>query len=126
MSKHTLMNTQTLMNTHANTHTLTNKNAYTYTLMNTCLQKHIYLHISNDVFGSLTHIHTPTHTHTHGSPMKPKMSLMVGTKMTSRLVLASRTTVIMMWRIQLNSLDAHSSWLTEVRIYREGERETGM
>jgi len=51
-----------------------------------------------------------------GLPMKPKMSLMVGTKMTSRLVLASRTTVMMMWRIQLNSLEAHRSWLTEVRI----------
>lgn len=55
--------------------------------------------------------------------MKPKMSLMVGTKMTRALVPASRTMVMMVWRIQLNSLEAHRSWLTEVRIYRERERE---
>lgn len=49
-------------------------------------------------------------------PMNPKMSLMVGTKMTRALVPASRTMVMMMWRIQLKSLEAHSRWLTEVRI----------
>lgn len=42
---------------------------------------------------------------------------MVGTKMTRALVPASRTTVMMVWRIQLKSLEAHRSWLTEVRIY---------
>lgn len=56
-------------------------------------------------------------------PMKPKMSLMVGTKMTRALVPASRTTVMMMWRIQLKSLEAHRSWLTEVRIYGGIEEE---
>lgn len=35
-----------------------------------------------------------TFRHRH-SPMKPKMSLMVGTKMTRALVPASRTTVMM-------------------------------
>lgn len=55
--------------------------------------------------------------------MKPKMSLMVGTKMTRALVPASRTMVMMVWRIQLNSLEAHRSWLTEVRICAERERQ---
>lgn len=41
---------------------------------------------------------------------------MVGTKMTRALVPASRITVMMVWRIQLKSLEAHRSWLTEVRI----------
>lgn len=53
--------------------------------------------------------------------MTPKMSLMLGTKMTRALVLASRATVMMVWRIQLNSLEVHRSWFTEVRIYRERE-----
>lgn len=51
--------------------------------------------------------------------MKPNMSLMVGTKMTKALVLPSRPTVMMVWRIQLNSLDLDRCWLMEVRIYRE-------
>lgn len=57
--------------------------------------------------------------------MKPKMSLMVGTKMTRQFVQASRTTVMMVWRIQLNSLEAHSSWLTDVRIYEKTDRDGG-
>lgn len=48
--------------------------------------------------------------------MNPKMSLIVGTKMTRALVPASSTMVMMVWRIQLKSLEAHRSWLTEVRI----------
>lgn len=51
--------------------------------------------------------------------MNPKMSLMVGTKMTKALVKPNRTTVMMVWRIQLKSLEAHSRWLTEVRIYAD-------
>lgn len=44
------------------------------------------------------------------------MSRMVGTKMTRILTPASSTTVMQMWRIQLNSLEAHRRALTEVRI----------
>lgn len=62
-------------------------------------------------------------THRH-PPMKPKMSLMVGTKMTRALVPASSTMVMMVWRIQLNSLEAHRRWLTEVRIYAERGKRT--
>ena len=69
-------------------------------------------------------LHCYTRQQTHGRlPMKPKMSLMVGTKMTRALVPASRTMVMMVWRIQLNSLEAHRSWLTEVRICAERERD---
>lgn len=58
-----------------------------------------------------------------GLPMKPKMSLMVGTKMTRALVPPSKTSVMMQWRIQLKSLDAHRSWLTEVRICRQRKKK---
>lgn len=70
-----------------------------------------------------------SHTHTHAAehaidditsclhlPMNPKMSLMVGTKMTRMLTETRRTTVMPMCRAQLKSLDAPISWLTEVRI----------
>ena len=59
------------------------------------------------------------------TPMKPKMSLMVGTKMTRALVPPSRRMVMMVWRIQLNSLDLDRCWLMEVRIYREREKRRG-
>lgn len=44
---------------------------------------------------------------------------MVGTKMTKMLTHTSSITVMMVCRIQLNSLEAHSRALTEVRICGE-------
>lgn len=55
------------------------------------------------------------------SPMKPKMSLMVGTKMTSMLLKARMAAAISMWRIQLNSRPLNSSVVMEERIWRDDE-----
>lgn len=49
--------------------------------------------------------------------MKPKMSLMVGTKMTSKLLKARMPAAITMWRIQLNSRPLNSSVMMEERIW---------
>lgn len=51
------------------------------------------------------------------SPMKPKMSLMVGTKMTSMLLKAKMAAAISMWRIQLNSRPLNSRVVMEERIW---------
>lgn len=51
------------------------------------------------------------------SPMKPKMSLMVGTKMTSMLLKAKMAAAISMWRVQLNSRPLNSRVVMEERIW---------
>lgn len=56
-------------------------------------------------------------------PMNPKISLMVGTKMTSTLTPLNKVTVMMVWRIQLNSFDAPNSWFTEVRIWNGRQKK---
>lgn len=48
------------------------------------------------------------------------MSLMVGTKMTSKLVKDKIATVMTLWRHQLNSFAAHSKWVMELRIWKKG------
>lgn len=53
------------------------------------------------------------------SPMNPKMSLIVGTKMTSKLVKARIVTVMTLCRNQLNSFVGHSKWVTELRIWKK-------
>lgn len=51
--------------------------------------------------------------------MKPKMSLMVGTKMTSMLLNAKMAAAISMWRVQLNSRPLNSSVVMEERIWQD-------
>lgn len=76
----------------------------------------------------LSHSQTRTHYYTNkflrvkvfqrqGSPMKPKMSLMVGTKITSMLLKTSMPAAITMWRIQLNSRPLNSRVVMEERIW---------
>lgn len=55
--------------------------------------------------------------------MKPKMSLMVGTKMTSMLLKARMAAAISMWRVQLNSRPLNSSVVMEERIWEGGKRK---
>lgn len=56
-------------------------------------------------------------------PMNPKMSRIVGTKITSTLVKARRATVMEQWRHHLNSFPAHNSWVMELRIFWRGGKQ---
>lgn len=51
--------------------------------------------------------------------MKPKMSLMVGTKMTNMLLKARMAAAISMWRAQLKSRPLNSSVVMEERIWEK-------
>lgn len=50
------------------------------------------------------------------SPMMPKMSRMLGTKMTSRLTTKRRHNAIEMWRTQWKGLSGNRSWRRALRI----------
>lgn len=54
--------------------------------------------------------------------MNPKMSLMVGTKITKRLLRARMTAAISKCLIQLKGLLGNKSVVTEVRICRQRKR----
>ena len=51
--------------------------------------------------------------------MKPKMSLMVGTKITSKLLKARIAAAISKWRVQLNSRPLNNNVVMEERIWEE-------
>lgn len=53
------------------------------------------------------------------SPMMPKMSRMLGTKMTSRLTTNRRHNAIEMWRTQWKGLSGNRSWRRALRIWKK-------
>lgn len=64
----------------------------------------------------MIHKRNTVYTVKHNLPIKPKISLIVGTKMTRRLLKNKMAAAMRICRIQLNSRPANSSVVMEERI----------